>query len=289
MKKSKLLLLLPLFALILLGCGLFNGEEKNNDVVKDPSEIEEGKNITLTGRIWSYMDGNLSFTLEDKDEHYTIFISPDENIITGEYVRAEGVWDKTNNALDAQNIKKLSEEEKMTYLRSRHPVLEIEILEYPKTVAHTCTTPKFKLKLTNTGNDTVTHEDIHTYEYDYAFYYFLGENSSRANSERENYSELAQEIKEDELSLIGFLSNHQGFMHFENIDPGESREVEYWAGGKITKTEGGTAGLSNILGNQQRGEIDVSFGWALKNNYDPIFLFESDSVKVDLLNNQCEI
>ncbi len=244
--------------------------------------------MTLTGRVWSYMDGSLSFTLEDNNEHYTIFISPDENITTGEYVLAKGIWDKTNNALDSQTVKKLSEEEKMTYLRSRNPVLEIEILDYSKTVAHTCATPKFKLKLTNTGIETVTYKDIHIYEYEYAFFYFLDEHWSRANADRENYSELAEEIKEDELRIIGLFSN-QGFTYFEDIKPGESREVEYWAGGHISRTEFGTAGSPNILGNQQRGGIEVSFGWALKNNYDPIFLFKSDSVKVNLLNNQCEI
>ena len=242
----------------------------------------------MTGRVWDYMDGSLFFTLEDNNEHYTIFISPDENITTGEYVLAEGIWDKINNALDAQTVKKLSGEEKMTYLRSRHPVLEIEILDYPKTVAHTCVTPKFKLKLTNTGAETVTSKDIHTEGYEYAFFYFLDEHWNRANGDRENYSEVAESIEEDELRLIGLLSN-QGFTYFENIEPGESREVEYWAGGHISRSEFGTAGLPNILGNRQKGETNISFAWALKNNYDPIFLFNSDSVKVDLLNNQCEM
>ncbi len=286
--KKIIFVSLPIFAFILLGCGLFNGEENDYDAVKDPSEIEEGENITLTGRVWYYFDGDLFFTLEDKDEHYTIFISSNEDISIGEYLQAEGTWDKTNDALVAENIKKLSEEEKMTYLRSRHPVLEIEILEYPKIVAHTCATPKFKLKLTNTGTNTVTHEDIHTYEYDYAFYYFFDEDWHRANADREDYSQVAGQIQEDELSLIGFLSN-QGFMHFEDIKPGGSREVEYWAGGEITKNELGTAGLPNILGNQQKGETNISFGWALKNNYDPIFLFKTDSVGVELLNENCEM
>ncbi len=276
-----------IFCMIVIACGS-NNNDKDEYNVKDPSELEEGENTTLTGMVSWYFDGDLFFTLTDNETDYKIFISGDEDITMGEYVQVVGEWDKINDALVANNIKKLSENEKIEYLRTRFPILEIEILEYPKNIAHTCETPKFKFKLTNTGINTVSHKDLHTYDYDYGFYYFINEDWSRANADREDYTEVESNIKKDELSLIGFLSN-QGFMYFEDIKPGESREVEYWAGGQVTKNEFGTAGSPNIFGNYEVGEHDFSFAWADKNNYDPIFFFKSDSVKIKLNSDECDL
>lgn len=280
MKNFKpFLILLPLFAFIFLACGLF---EKKEDVsVKDPEQLEQGEKITLVGRISFYMDGDYYFNLQDGEQDYTVFISTDQSLNIGDYVEVKGIWEKEINGLSSESIRILSEDEKIAYFESRFPFLKIEILESPKTIAHTCATPKFKFKLTNTGTDTVTYKDLHKEEYNYAFYYFVNENFSRANADREDYLET-----EKEQSI---LVSNQGFIHFEDIAPGQSREVEYWAGGIVNKHEGGTAGSSNIFGNYPVGEHEFFFAWADKNNYDPIFLYKTEPVKVTLLTDKCDL
>ncbi len=287
MKNFKLfLILLPIFAFVLLSCGLFEKEETAS--VKDPSQLEEGEKVTLVGRVTFYMEGDFYFHLEDMGQEYTIFISRDDRVNMGDYVEVKGVWEKEINGLSSESIKKLSEDEKRAYFESRYPFLEIKVLEYPKSVSHTCYTPKFKLEVTNSGKETISHKDLHTEAYDFGFYYFLNDSWTRANANRENYTEVKEQVNEEEKALIGLLSE-QGFLYFEDIKPGQTREIEYWAGGQITKTELGTAGSPNIFGNQSVGEVDVSFGWARHNNYDPIFLYKTEPNKINLLSDRCDM
>ncbi len=283
MKKIISLLLITL-AFTTMGCDLF----KTDDEIKDPENLEQGEKTSLTGRIHYYYEGDRFFTLEHKGEEYTIFIDNNEKIVIGEYIRAEGTWEKEANGLAAEKIHFLSENEKADYFKKTHSYLEIKILEYPKQINHTCETPKFKLEITNAGNETITHKDLHTYDYEYALYYFINDMWVRANADRENYVEVKENITDDEKELIGLLSN-QGIFFFDDLKPGQKTEVAYWAGGEVSKNELGTAGSPNIFGNQNIDTHEFSFAWGIKNNYDPIFLFKSEKIDITMLSDQCNL
>ncbi len=281
MIKIKMVGLILLF--IITGC--FGNDEEKIDDVRDPDEISDGENITLTGRVGSYMDGNLFFTLIDGDQHYTIFIDGDEEIIMGEYVRVSGLWNEAIDGLEKETLDVLTETEKIDYFKERFIYITIDINNFPNNINHTCVTPKFDLTFTNHSQESLSHQDLHDDDFPYAVYYFINEQHSVAHGTIDDYQEIYEQTNDAE---IGLLSN-QGFIRFSDIQFNNSEEVEYWAGGKITRSEFGTAGSPNILGNYNAGEHEISFAWALRNNYDPIFLFISDPVKVNLLSAECEL
>ncbi len=299
MKKKVVIIIVAVVALLgLCSCGVFGyiltktrgdkGLESQESEIVNPDDLGDGQRTVITGRVNFYYDGDLFFTLRDGDQYYTIFLPESTYVSTGDYVKAEGVWEEVSNGLAADSVRTLNDEELASYMRSRHPYVEIEIVDYTANVGHTCDTPKFTLLLTNRGNETITHRDIHDYDYSYGFYYFIDDNWSKANADRDDYGDVMGQVGTDEAQLIGLLSN-QGFMYFEDLEPGESTQVEYWAGGAVVRTEGGTAGSPNIFGNYPSGEYNVSFAWVDKNNYDPIVLSRSESVTVSLSSDKCDL
>ncbi len=285
MKKIKFILTLLVISLM-IGC--FGNNEEENELM-DLDNVQDGDRVTITGRVFSYYEGGLSFTLVDGtnpyEDVYTIFIDGDEPVVVGEYVRVSGIWLEENDALDTEDFKVLSEEEKRDYFKQRFVYLETEIKDSPDNINHTCETPKFTLEISNEGQEKISHQQLHEEDFEYAYYYIIKGNHHRASAEFEDYDEVFRDAKNDHVGHSG----NRGFVKFSDIAPNTSREVEYWAGGRIVPSEMGTAGMPNIFEHYSVGEIEISFGWALKNNFDPIFLHISDPVTVNLISNQCEM
>ncbi len=285
MKKIKLF---SLFFILFLIAGCFGNDKEENDLM-ELDNIKDGDRVTITGRVSSYTEGNLFFTLVDGtnpyEDSYTIFIDGDEPIVDGDYVRVSGIWLEDNNALDTEDFKVLSEEEKRAYFKQRFVYLETEIKDYPDNITHTCETPKFTLKINNEGKEKISHQQLHDENFEYAFYYFIKDEPHRMNADFEDYEKVFEEISDNHVGHSG----NRGFVKFSDIAPNNSREVEYWAGGRIVPGEMGTAGMPNIFEHYSVGKIEISFGWALKNNFDPIFLFESEPVEINLLSTTCEM
>ncbi len=315
-----LLVLLPLLILIFTkGFGLFKTDTSisskvgNYDLNEMDSfsyvwDFENEKSLTVFG-IVSDMSTS-SFILKDpegKDSQIIVyFVNPlnQENLVDmtkisdGGYVVAEGKWDTNYTSLIAEKITKIEEEFAKDFLASKIPMLEIEILEYPENIAHACETLKFKLRLTNTGKIAISHSDLYDKDYRYGIYHFIGDTYTIANSEREDYAQVKEEL--DDYTEMGLLSN-LGFLYFEDIQPGQSREVEYWGGGRVTESlypdlfnedgsnrKAGISGEENIFGRKEIGEYSFSFAWTDNSSWDnPEFLSKSNVVNIKFLDNSC--
>jgi hypothetical protein len=322
-KKIILIVLFLLFLTLLLiftkGFGLFTTDSSISSKVGsyDLNEVdsfsyvwdfENEKPLTVFG-IVSDMSTS-SFILKDpegKDSQIIVyFVNPlnQETLVdvtkisVGDYVVAEGKWDTDYTSLIAEKITKIEEDFAKDFLASKIPILDIEILEYPKRVSHSCETLKFKLRLTNTGEIAITHSDLYDRDYGYSIYHFIDDTYTIANSEREDYAQVKEDL--DDYTEIGLLSN-LGFLYFEDIQPGQSRAVEYWGGGRVTESlypdmfnddgsnrRAGISGEENIFGRKEVGEYSFSFAWTDNSSWDsPEFLSRSNVVNIKFLDNSC--
>jgi len=281
MKNLKFLFILLL--IFTVACG----NKETTSSIETSDELIDGEKATITGRVLSYQEGNLFFTLVDGldpfEDNYTIFIDGDEPITLNDYVRVSGIWLDEVDALETHSLEVLTEKEKSEYLQQRFAYLEIEIKDYPNNISHTCETPKFTLQLTNKGSEEITHQDLYDDDYPYAIFYFINNNHSRANAALDNYETV---FVSPGNANMNYISN-QGITHFNNLKSNQNAEAEYWGGGLITKSEFGTGGSPNIFGNYNQGKNKISFAWAIKNNFDPIFLFESEPVEINLVTEEC--
>lgn len=331
--KHKKIILILLFLLLLIGFiltliftkgfGLFKSKGLTPSKVGsyDLNEVdsysyvwdfENDKALTVFGVVSDLSD--TSFILKDPEEEdsqiIVYFVNPLDkseivnlgDISNNDYVISEGKWDTTYTALIAEKITKIDEDIVKDFIASKIPMLEIEILEHTENIAHTCDTPKFNIRLTNTGQIPISHKYLHDTDYGsgYRIYYFIDEDHHIANAYREDYEEVIKDLEDPKE--IGLLSN-LGFMYFDELAPGQSVDIEYWGGGQVTESlhrdmfnddgshrRAGVAGSPNIFGNYDVGEHEFSFAWARMNNYDDVdFLNRSNTVTVNLLDSECSL
>lgn len=319
--KKIIIALLLLFLLIILittkGFGLFKSGSLNTKVGKyDLTQtdsfsyiwtFENEQKLIFFGEVKD-LNKESSFLLKDEDANQVVvyFKNLETNKITADigklenddYAIVEGTWDINMTAIVAKNIVRIEKEKALELINAQRPLLEIEIVEYPENITHTCETLKFKLKLTNTGQIPVSHADLYNRDYDYALYFFIDGVHRIANSDREDYEQLKEEL--DDLTQIGLLSN-EGFIYFDEIKPGKSTTVEYWGGGKITQSlysdlfnddgtnrRAGISGEHNIFSRKDKGDHELYFSWGKKNNWEnPEFLTDSNKVSINLIDNEC--
>jgi hypothetical protein len=328
--KKIILILLPLLLLLLLiiftnGFGLFGSDSStlspkvggyNLEEMDSFSSLWDFNNedpLVVFGKVSGLNDGVYFYLhdIEDNSEVTVYFNRIDDereleiirNMSDGDYVVVEGVWDAFLSSISADRIVKMEEDEVLAFLSSKVPMLEIEILDYTENITHTCETPIFTIRLTNIGQIPISHRYMHTTEYatgGYRIYYFINDNHSMANANREDYDSTKSNI--DDPREIGILSN-QGFLYFDDIQPGQSVETEYWAGGQVTESlysdmfnddgthrRAGVSGSPNIFGNYDVGEYEFSFAWTRMNNYDDLeFVNRSNTVTVNLLDDNCSL
>ncbi len=281
MKKLSYLTIFLLLTLV-VACG------NDETTIKHPSEASDGDKVKITGQIISDT-GTASYTIKDglhaPDDHYTIFEKGDESIDVGEYVQVKGVWIAKLDAVETNDFKVLSEDEKQTYFQERFAYLNIAITDYPEEVSHGCATPKFELEFHNKGEETITHEKLHDDEYPYTLYYFIDDEPHRAFRMLDDYDNTFAIPTSPNLDTVHNLALH----HFDDLKPNDKTEIAYWGGGHVTdESTAGIAGIPNIIQtNGEQGENEISFAWAIKNNFDPIFLFQTDPVTVDLITEEC--
>lgn len=313
-----LLLLLLIIGILTNGFGIFQSKNFNSKIGKynlnemdDFSyvwDFEDEKSLKIFGIVTDLNDGS-SFILKDAEGkgHQTIvyFINPTtqeevvdiEGINNGDYVVVEGEWSINYSSVIAESITIISEDFVKDFIASKVPMLEIEILDYSEDMAHSCDTLKFKIKLTNSGRIPVSHADLYDVDYSYGFYYFIDDQHYLANSSREDYAQVFDEL--EDKKEIGLLSN-LGFLYFDEIEPGESIETEYWGGGKVTASYysdwfdddgsnrmAGISGEHNIFSRKGSGSHSFSFGWGKKSYDTPEFLSKSNVVSVNLIDDEC--
>ena len=327
-EKKKLIIIILVFLLILLliftkGFGLFKSDSSsisskigkyNLEEMDDLSitgTFSEGNTIKTFGRVTDY-EGSDIFTLVAEDRSFFVYLYDPkdtskkisiDDISNSDYVAVEGVWDDLWYGLVADKVVKLDTDMVEIYLASKIPMLEIEILNHTENITHTCFTPVFNLRLTNTGQIPISHRYMHTTEYGsggYRIYYFIDDNHSMANANREDYDDV--KVTLEDPKEIGLLSN-QGFTYFDDILPGQSVDTEYWAGGLVTESlyrdmfnddgthkRAGVGGSPNVFGNYDIGGYEFSFAWARMNNFDDVeFLNRSNTVKVNLMDTECSL
>ena len=274
-----------------------NGESVEYTEVTSRDDLTDNANLIITGRVDQYREGGFSFTIVDgldiTEDTYRIFIEGDEPVVVGEYVQVRGVWLEEQNALDSVDFKVLTEEEKRAYFKERFAYLEIEVADYTENIDHTCVTPKFTFNIENKGKEIVTHQDLYDEEYPYAFYFFIdddyiNEDWNFANGMLEDIEDYGEVFVGNESHGLDHMYS-RGFLHFDELNPNQSMEIEYWAGGHISRSDFGVAGTPNIYGNSEVGDIEISFGWGIKNNYEPIFLYLSEPVTVNLASSECKL
>jgi hypothetical protein len=321
-----LLILLPILLLIFTrGFGLLKSDSstlspeiggynlEETDSLSSVWDLEDEDSLVVFGKVSGLGDGVYFYLhdIEDNSEVTVYFnrindekeLEKIEDMSNGDYVIVEGIWDSSLFSISADRVVKMDEDEVLAFLSSKVPMLEIEILDYTENITHTCQTPVFTIRLTNTGQIPISHRYMHTTEYatgGYRIYYFIEDNHSMANANREDYDSTKANI--DDPREIGILSN-QGFLYFDEIQPGQSVETEYWAGGQVTESlysdmfnddgthrRAGVSGSPNIFGNYGIGEHEFSFAWARMNNYDDLeFVNRSNTVTVNLLDDNCSL
>ncbi len=249
----------------------------------------------------SYGDSSVSVYYQNMDSKGLTDIEI-SSFSDGDPVVVEGVYDMESWTFYGTSVKLTTEEDIEEYKLSLIPNLEIEILDYPNSVAHVCKNFNIKVKLTNTGKIPVTYKDLYDsdYSYTHAFRYSLngGETTSY-------YAYDA--IDETEIFM--------GLEDFDVIEPGESVEVIYQAGGNVTESidptwiddDGsphvvGIAGEMNILYNNTtssavQGDNELQFHWVQvydPNDYSvsyssPIIQNSSEKITIKLLSTECDM
>jgi hypothetical protein len=325
-EKYKKIIIIVLFLLLLIllllftkGFGLFQSKGLDSKIGKyDLNEMddfsyvwdfEDEKVLKIYGIVSDLNDGSSSFILKSAEgqgyQTIVYFIDPTNQeqlvdigkISTGNYVVVEGKWSVSYSSVIAEKITAISEDFVKDFIASKIPMLEIEVLDSPEDILHTCETVKFKIRITNNGKIPISHADLYSREYGYGMYYFIDEDSFISNSDREDYAQVFEEL--DDKEEIGLLSN-LGFLYFDDIGPGESLETEYWGGGKVTASYysdlfdddgsnrmAGISGEHNIFSRKGSGIHSFSFGWAKKSYDSPEFLSKSNVVSINLVEDEC--
>lgn len=268
------------------------------DKIEDSSNWTDGKTIKLFGRVQSvemitlfyiYADGSSMVVYNQNEETYEAKI-PLDGVVNDDYVVLEGVWSTSKMGIDLQKITKVEKNKAETYLQSKVPMMEIEIIDYPESVNHVCEDLMFKLKLTNTGNVTITKDELFDYEYNYALYYFVDEDFRKSYDFDEDRGEIA----------------NLGLKDFEKLDPGESIEIDFGGGGKVVATYysdlfeddgsnrlAGGSGEHNMFSGKATGAHSVKFAWVQDRDdfapsIQPVFLFETLPVSINLQSQECD-
>lgn len=219
------------------------------------------------------------------------------DINEGDHVMVEAQFDATTWGLYARDITKTTAEKIESYEKSQIQMLEVEILEYPTAVAHTCRHMEFKLKLKNTGSVPIDLANIN--------------NSSGRYNLRFSVN--------DNVPAISYALETEGYIFYldlavkDSLKPNESITVTFGAGGMVTENldptiiddDGGmhTVGIAaerNILDeypNTTTGSKEIQFHWTLnkdKNDTNvsytnPKYLSSSNKITVDLLSAECDM
>jgi hypothetical protein len=325
-KKIILILLLLLFLLLPLiftkGFGLFKSDELSSKIGKynleemddldTPDIFSEGNFIKTFGKV-SSLQGEDFFTLKTESRSFYVYLYDLEDysrkisidgVSDNDYVAVEGKWNESYNAIIAEKVVKLDNKKVEDYLSAKIPMLEIEVVDYPRSVPHSCETLKFALMLTNVGKTPIVREEMFKLEgekgslHGYGFFHILDDLNPQL---AENYDETDGILKV------------WGVKEFDVINPGESVDVEYYAGGLVTESlyrdmfeddgsnrRAGVGGEQNILGNKGQGEHSVSFawgqfiyttedGWIQESYIDPKILFKTDPVTINLVEDKCDM
>ncbi len=212
----------------------------------------------------------------------------------GMYAVVTGVRSPDGYSVWAESISPVSEEAVAAYEASQKPKLEMEITEYPATVAHVCDEMNFQVRVKNIGQVPVEHARI--YDYESLYNIFMVINGEATNS----YS------FEDDGTIA-----EVGVQDFGTLAPGEEKVVTIGGGGRVTQSIDttrpedsqlvGIAGERNILGGWtslpvktgantvqfKLGLIQDDFGPATSS--DPLFTSESNIVTIDLTSDQCDM
>lgn len=325
-KHKKIIIILLLLLLLLLlvftkGFGLFKSGGTISRIGKYNLEemddldaegvFKEGNSITTFGKV-SDLDNDYVFTLVTEQRTLSVYFSDletgnirvsVEGISNDDYVAVKGVWNESYLAIMAEEITKLDTQEVENYLASKIPTLEIEILDYTENINHTCETIKVDLRLTNTGKLPIERAEMFKTDdskgslYGYAFFHILNDIPQIA----ENYDETDGILKV------------WGVKEFDVINPGQSVEVTYYAGGLVTESlyrdefnddgsnrRAGVGGEPNILGNKEKGEHSLAFAWGqyiykdedgwVKESYvEPKIQFKTEPITIKLLEDSCDL
>jgi hypothetical protein len=160
----------------------FNTDHQEAISVKQFSRLESKEkeiDLKIIGDI-SEISKN-SFTIVDlefpEDEIMYSLQSdiPMKDFATGDTVFVSGNYNVENLELEALDIKKISRDNALRHLRMLKPSLDVKILKYKQNVGDICEEIDFEIKLKNTGQETITYEDLYDENYGYSIVYILNE------------------------------------------------------------------------------------------------------------------
>jgi len=265
--------------------------------------LDNGETYKSYGVIDTELEGNTFFSLKDGFYTLTVYFADmdfngdslkDVNISEmskGDYVLVTGIYDKNMSALYATEITSIDKDDVTAYKKSQMPILEIEVLNFPSEVKHSCQNVNLVLKLTNTGDVDINYDDIYSSEYNFKLAYLINDTISYTTTTNDN----------DEIEYVGLKP-------FGKLEPGDSVEVSLGLGGMVTQTVDpstskavGISGEYNLLypsgregGNQ--GSNEVKLLWVslyneeeVLNRENPMILFSTDTFSINLADAECDM
>lgn len=303
--KSKTILIIFII-LLLLGVGYFllnqfgiiggNGgtnskselEKRIGDIdyenVYTPTSLFQENNlemkVTIFGLILTMYDETLSITDDYGNVQLNLENSKGDSLTDGDYALLTGSYE--NMYFNVDTATKINADEYTQLTKDVLPQMRIEILDYPKSFSHGCEHIEFKLRVKNIGKTTIDYSKFFDYNSGWKFGFQIDEDEPMFG-----YS------IDDETG--GVTKDGQGLEDFGIMSPGEQRDLTYYGGGNIMRSDFGTGGFGNIFcgkSDNPSGERTIKFlmGVLKEGSYTEINVGgESKTVTVDVQDCECDL
>ncbi len=274
------------------------GFDVTKDIAYSPTEFMYGTADT-SDAFWVYgyyknsvFGGQLVETPDSDD--YAMFNMKNaegiDEIKDGDFVVVRARFGNEDGAPIADYIAKIPVEYVDTFNLYKYPYADITILDAPKQVTHGCEFLKLKVRIKNTGKIPIRKSDFYTFSTELPKYKFI--------HIVDGYEDGGYSYDEETKDIY-----HQGYLNFEDIQPGETKEFMYGLGGGLVSDcpEGGVycawkGGSPNIFcdaGASSPGgdrEIKLAIGYLKPGSYtENILTSVSNSVTINVLTCECDL
>ncbi len=274
------------------------GFDVTKDIAYSPTEFMYG-DIDTANDFWVYgyykssvFGGQLVETPDSDD--YALFNVENaqgiDGIKDGDFVIVRARFGNEDGAPAADYIAKIPTEYIDTFNLYKYPYADITILDAPKQVTHGCEFLKMKVRIKNTGKIPIRKSDFYTFSTELPKYKFVQILDGQENA---GY-DYGVEVKD---------IYHWGYLNFEDIQPGETKEFMYGLGGGLSpkcaeddEYCGGRGGTPNTFCSPDfsfpggEREVKLAIGYLKPGSYtENILTSVSNPVKVNVVSCECNL